>query len=113
MKTMITLVVLVFLSFSTSLFAQTSDDRLKILEETLKKQEQALSELRKLIEELKAGVKQPQPTAPSAGAATNQTVAPVQMQQQVQELKEKVDQVVEAQKKTVPEHIQSRHRARG
>ncbi len=102
MKTMITLVVLVFLSFSTSLFAQTSDDRIKILEETLKKQEQALSEQRKMIEELKATIKQTQSPASSAGTATNQPVAPVQMQQQVQELKEKVDQVAEAQKKTLP-----------
>jgi uncharacterized coiled-coil protein SlyX len=117
MKIMITLVTL--LIFSSSAFAQTLEDRLKILEETLKKQEETIKELkilqenfkeqertideqRKLIEELKAIVKQPQPSAPPAAATTTQPVAPKQMQQQIQELKEKVDQVVEAQKKYVP-----------
>jgi uncharacterized coiled-coil protein SlyX len=117
MKIMITLVTL--LIFSSSAFAQTLEDRLKILEETLKKQEETIKELkilqenfkeqertideqRKLIEELKAIVKQPQPSAPPAAATTTQPVAQGQVQQQVQELKEKVDQVVEAQKKYVP-----------
>ncbi len=117
MKVMITLVSL--LIFSSGASAQTLEDRLNVLEESLKKQEQTIQQLkalqetfkkqeqtideqRKLIEELKAAVKQPQPSAPPAAAATNQAVAPEQMQQQVQELKEKVDQVVEAQKKVVP-----------
>ena len=64
MKTMITLVILVFLSFSTGLSAETLEDRLKTLEETIKKQEQALSELRKMFEELKAGINRPSPLLP-------------------------------------------------
>jgi uncharacterized coiled-coil protein SlyX len=117
MKIMITLVTI--LIFSSNAFAQTVEDRLKILEETLKKQEQTIKELkilqetfkeqektideqRKLIEELKVTVKQPQSSAPPAAATTTQPAAPEQMQQQVKELKEKVDQVAEAQKKYVP-----------
>ncbi len=74
---------------------------LKILEETLKKQEQTIAEQKKVIEEVKAGAKQSQPAAPPSAAAATQTAAPGQMQQQVQELKEKVEQVVETQKKSV------------
>jgi len=76
MKIMITLITL--LIFSSGAFAQSLEDRIKILEETLKKQEQAIQELkilqealkkqertieeqRKLIEELKAEVKQQKP----------------------------------------------------
>ncbi len=121
MKVMITLVSL--LIFSSGAYAQTLEDRLNVLEESLKKQEQTIQQMkslqetfkkqeqtqeqtideqRKLIEELKAAVKQPQPAAPPAAAVTPQAVPSGQMQQQVQELREKVDQVVEAQKKTVP-----------
>jgi len=117
MKVMFTLISL--LIFSSGAFAQTMEDRLKSLEQTLKKQEQtiqqlktlqdtlqkqeqAIDEQRKLIEELKAAAKQPQPAAPPAAAATPQAMPPADMQQQVKELKEQVDQVVEAQKKTVP-----------
>jgi hypothetical protein len=117
MKVMVTLVSL--LIFSSGASAQTLEDRLNILEESLKKQEQTIQQLkilqetfrkqeqtideqRILIEELKAAVKQPQPSAPPVTATTKQTAVPEQMQQQVQELKEKVEQVVEAQKKVVP-----------
>jgi uncharacterized coiled-coil protein SlyX len=110
MKIVIALISLcMLLLLSTGIFAETLEDRLKTLEETLNKQEQTIQELRalqetlkkqeqtideqrKLIEELKAEVKQTQPSAPPAE----------QIQQQVQELKETVDQVVEAQTKTVP-----------
>jgi uncharacterized coiled-coil protein SlyX len=116
-RVMITLVSL--LIFSSGAFAQTMEDRLntleqslnkqeqtiqqlKTLQETLKKQEQAIDEQRKLIEELKAAVKQPQPPASPAAVAATPPVASGEMQQQVKELKEQVDQVVEAQKKVVP-----------
>jgi hypothetical protein len=65
-------------------------------------QARTIEEQRKLIEELKAEVKQTQPSAPPEGAAVNRTPAAEQMQQQVQELKEQMEQVVEAQKKVVP-----------
>jgi predicted ribosome quality control (RQC) complex YloA/Tae2 family protein len=72
MKIMITLITL--LLSSSSAFGQTLEDRLKILEETLQKQEQGIQELkilqetiekqeqaiqeqRKLIEELKRAVR--------------------------------------------------------
>ena len=116
MKIVITLITVLILS--SGAFAQTIEDRIRILEETLKKQEQTIQELktlqdtlkkqeqtiaeqRKLIEELKAEVKQPQPSAPPLAAATTQAVAPERVQQQVEELKEQVNQVVEAQKKNV------------
>jgi uncharacterized coiled-coil protein SlyX len=116
MKTMIVLVML--LMFSSGAFAQTLEDRIRILEETLKKQEQTIKELkglqetlkkqeetineqRKLIEELKAEVKQPQPSTSPKAAAPSQTATTEQMQQQVEQLNEKVDQVVEAQKKNI------------
>ena len=113
MKIIVALVA-IFL-FSSSTFAQTMEDRLKVLEEVLKKQEKTIQELktlqktvkkqeqtiedqRKLIEGLKAEVQQPQPAA----AASNRTEAPRQVRQQVKELKEKVDQVAEAQRKVLP-----------
>ena len=120
MKIMIPFVTLFMLSlFSTGVFAETLEDRLRTLEETLKKQQQTIQELkaleknlriqeqtiaeqRKLIEELKAEIKQARPSAPPEGVAVSQTPAAGQMQQQVQDLQEKLDQVVEAQTKTVP-----------
>lgn len=116
MKTTIALVAgLALLLLSAGAFAQSTEDRLKALEETLNKQEETIKELkdlrekidreeqtineqRKLIEELKAEIARPQPgpaPAQEAGAA------PGQVEKQVQELKEKVDQVAEAQTKTV------------
>ena len=120
MKIMITFIMLFVLSLSsTGVFAETLEDRVKTLEETLKNQEQTIqairglqealriqeqtiTEQRRLIEELKAEVKQTKTFGLPEGVAVNQTPAAGQMQQQVQELKEQMDQVVEAQKKTVP-----------
>ena len=120
MKIMIPFVTLFMLSlFSSSVFAETLEDRLRTLEETLKKQqetiqelkaleenlriqEQTIAEQRKLIEELKAEIKQARPSAPPEGVAVSQTPAAEQMQQQVQELKGQVEQVVEAQRKVLP-----------
>jgi uncharacterized protein YoxC len=116
MKTVIVFVTL--LIFSSSALAQTLEERIRILEETLKKQEQTIKELknlqealkkqeetineqRKLIEELKAEVKQPQPPAPPMAAMPGQAVTTQQVQQQVKELDEKVNEVVEAQKKNI------------
>ena len=113
MKTIIMLVTLCTVSlFSTGVFAQSLDDRLKTLEDTIQKQEQGqkalqetlrkqgqtIDEQRKLIEQLKAEVRQSQPSA----AAANETVPTAEMQQQVQELNEKVDRVAEAQRKVLP-----------
>ena len=118
MKIMIALVSLFFCMISPT-FAQSTDQstekRLKTLEESLRKQQQTIEELktlqktvrsqektideqRKLIDELRAAAKQPQTPA----AAVNQTASAEGMQQQVQELKEKVDEVSEAQKKKLP-----------
>ncbi|MGZ3559228.1 MAG: hypothetical protein ACXU97_08980 [Thermodesulfobacteriota bacterium] len=99
MKTMIVLVMLIM--FSSTAFAQTLEDRIRILEETLKKQEQTIKELkgvqetlkkqeetineqRKLIEDLKTEMKrvktpeqqevaQPKETAPPAGQEPQKT----------------------------------------
>ena len=117
MRTMIAL-VFVFI-FSSCAFAQTTEERLQNLEETLKKQEQTIQELkalqktvkkqeqtideqRKLIEKLTAKVQQPQPTAEPSAAVAAQTASVDQVQQQVEELKEQVSSVAEAQQKKLP-----------
>jgi uncharacterized coiled-coil protein SlyX len=105
--------------FSSCAFAQTLEDRLQILEESLKKQEQTIQELKtlqktvkkqeqtideqkKLIEKLTAKGQKPQPSAAPTAVAAAQPVVPDAVQQQVDELKEQVGAVVEAQKKEVP-----------
>ncbi|MGA2401129.1 MAG: hypothetical protein ABSG91_05405 [Syntrophobacteraceae bacterium] len=116
MRTIISL-VFVFV-FSSCAFAQTTEERLQNLEETLKKQEQTIQELkalqktvkkqeqtideqRKLIEKLTAKVQKPQPTAvPST--TTAQTASTEQVQHEVEELKEQVSSVLEAQQKKLP-----------
>ena len=117
MKLTIALVLLLIFSSGAFAQAQTLDDRIKTLEETLKKQDQTVQELknlqetlkkqeqaiedqRKLIEQLKSEIS-PAP-APAAAGEAKAAMAPAEMQQQVQELKEKVDKVAEAQTKVVP-----------
>ncbi len=75
---------------------------LKALQKTVKKQEQTIDEQRKLIEKLTAKVQKPQPSAAAPTAAAAQTAAPEQVQQQVEELKEQVSSVAEAQQKKLP-----------
>jgi len=119
MKIMTTLFTLCVLSLlSTGVFAQTLEDRLKaleetldkqgriiqeqkVLQETLKKQEQTINEQRKMIEDLKAEIKKMHPSSQPEGAAA-QTAPSGEIQQQVQDLKEKLDQVAEAQTRTSP-----------
>lgn len=96
-----------FLIFYLLIFAGNSlasdiESRLNALEETIKQQGRTIDEQRKLIEELQAEVKQKQPSAPPGEAAINEPVAAGHTQQQVQELKEQIDQVVEAQRKVLP-----------
>ena len=120
MKVMITLIMVFMLSlFSTGVFAQTLEERLNALEEnlgkqeqvirelkatqeTVKKQEQTIDEQRKLIEELKVEMKQGRSSAPAEGAAVEQAAPAGGMQKEVEELKEKVDKVVENQTRTFP-----------
>ena len=103
---------------------QTLEDRLKILEQALKKQEETIKEQQKLIKELKTEVgqvkppekqvvAQPKPAPPVAGvqpgkpatlAVKEAPVLPAEgtqtaaLQEEVEELKEQVGQVAEAQK---------------
>jgi len=111
MKTIL-ISVMMFFIFSSSGFAQTLEERIKVLEDALKKQEETIKAQQKLIEDLKAEMKAKSPEqqvvaqpkgapAPSATATTTQTAASEQMQQQVQELKEQVKQVADAQKKNI------------
>ncbi|HTP29280.1 MAG TPA: hypothetical protein VMK12_26905, partial [Anaeromyxobacteraceae bacterium] len=102
------LIFLVSVLSSSNGFAQTVEDRIKILEDALKKQEETIKEQRQLIEELKAEMKQVRPPAQQAEAPPQAIQPPGQaptastldqVQQQVQELEEKVGQVAEAQKK--------------
>src|ERR1700681_1014456 len=91
MKIMTTLITLCILSlFSTGVFAQTLEDRLKVLEETLEKQgkiiqeqiilqetlkkkEQTIDEQQKIIEDSKTEIKQIQPSSQPEGATAEQT----------------------------------------
>jgi uncharacterized coiled-coil protein SlyX len=116
MKIMIMFLAFVMTAWSSPcLCADTLEDRVKTLEETLRKQEETIRELKalqealrkqeqtigeqqKLIEELKAEVARPQ-TVTSPEGATAKVPATTE---QVQELKEQVDQVVEAQRKVLP-----------
>ena len=120
MKIMITFIMLIFmLLLPTGVFAETLEDRVRTLEETLKKQEQTIQELRglqenlkkqdqtiveqrKLIEELKTEVKQVNSSVSAKSSETSQTTETGEIKQQVQELKEQVGQVVEAQRKVLP-----------
>jgi len=120
MKIMTALVTLCLsFLFSTTLFAQTLEDRLKALEETvekqgqiiqeqrglqesLRKQEQTIDEQKKLIQKLQTGAGQNNPSSGSDGTATGPLTPTGEMQQQMQELVEKVDQVAEAQTRTFP-----------
>lgn len=103
MKIMITFITLFILSlFSTGVFAGTLDDRITAMEETLRQQEQTIEKQQKQIEELKAEVRRTRLTAPPGGIAAGEPAAAGKMEQQVQELNEKVNQVVEAQKKVLP-----------
>jgi uncharacterized coiled-coil protein SlyX len=115
------MIALVFLFvFSSCAFAQTTEERLeklekalksqeqtiqelKALQKTVRKQEQTIEEQRKLIEKLTAQTKQAQPsgaTATAPGAA--QTASTEQVQHEVEELKEQVSAVAEAQQKKLP-----------
>ena len=108
MKRILISIVMLFV-FCSSGFAQTLEERIKLLEEALKKQEETIKAQQKLIEELKAEMKQAKPPEQQEVAQPKEAVPPAspatatteQMQQQVKELNEKVDQVVEAQKKNI------------
>ncbi|HET6513735.1 MAG TPA: hypothetical protein VFG09_01125 [Thermodesulfovibrionales bacterium] len=103
MKIMVAFIALFMLLWSsTGVYAETLEDRLKTLEEALRRQEQTIAEQQKMIEELKAEIKQAKPPATPEAAAVGRPAASEQMQQEVRELNEKVDRVVEAQRKTLP-----------
>jgi hypothetical protein len=95
-------------SLSGYAFAESDiESRIRTLEETLKKQEETIKVQQKMITEMKEQikkneVKQMQPSSKPEGVATEKTAPSGEVQQQVQELKDKVDQVVEAQRKVLP-----------
>ena len=104
--------IVVFFVFCSSAFAQTLEERLKTLEEALKKQEETIKEQQKIIEDLKAEMKkgkpeeqqqvaQPKEAPPLAAKETEKKPSLEQVQQQVEQLKQEVGEVVEAQKKNV------------
>jgi uncharacterized coiled-coil protein SlyX len=117
---MITAIMVFVISLlSTVVYAQTLEERLKALEvsiakqeeviqelkatqETVRKQEQTINEQRKLIEEMKEEIKQGRTAASPESATAGQTAPTEPVQQQVEELKEKVDKVAEAQTRTFP-----------
>jgi uncharacterized coiled-coil protein SlyX len=104
--------IIIFFVFYSNGFTQTLEERIKTLEEALKKQEQTIKEQQKLIEELKSEMKkvkppeeqqvaQPKEAPPLAAQETEKKSTLEQVQQQVQQLREEVGQVVEAQKKNI------------
>jgi uncharacterized coiled-coil protein SlyX len=102
-RILITLTVLCVLSlFPTGVFAQNLADRLEYLEQTLKQQQQTIDQQQKTIEQLESRVKQMQPAVAPNGSDTNQKAPSNKVQEQMQELNKKVDQVVEAQRKVLP-----------
>lgn len=108
MKTILVAVMMFFL-FYTSGFAQTVEERIKLLEEALKRQEETIKAQQKLIEELRTEMKQvkspeQKEAAQAKGgppAQSGQAVTAQQVQEQVKQLDEKVNEVVEAQKKNI------------
>ena len=108
MKTILVSIMMFFI-FCSNGFAQTLEERIKILEDALKKQEETIKAQQKLIEDLKAEMRQVKPPEQkevaqpkeAPAAAPGQAVTAQQVQQQVKELDEKVNEVVEAQKKNV------------
>ncbi|MDR2017744.1 MAG: SlyX family protein [Syntrophobacterales bacterium] len=118
MKSTATFVFLsMLLSFSLNAGAQTMEERLRSLEGMLKKQEatiEALNSLRdtlmkqermireqqNVIEELKAQMKKSEPP-PLMNITGNEQETSGEIKQEIKELKEKVEQAVEAQKKDV------------
>jgi len=95
-------------SLSGYAFAENDiESRIRTLEETLKKQEETIKAQQKMINEMKEQikkneVKQMQPSSKPEGVAAEKTAPSGGVQQQVQELKEKVEQVAETQKRTFP-----------
>ena len=81
--------------------ADTLEDRMDALEKTIKKQEQTINKQQKLLQELMTEAKSPQATQ-STDAAASQPATTKQVEEHVKKLDEKIDQVVEAQKKTLP-----------
>jgi hypothetical protein len=93
--------VLIFCSFSTSVFADDTADRLNNLEDTVQKQSKTIEEQQNTIDSLKENFsKQKDQLLLQKGQEPQQTNQ--ELQQKVQELNEKLDQVVEAQKKKIP-----------
>ena len=92
---------------SVPAFAQTLEDRIKTLEDAVKKQEETIQQQKALIDALKTEMQQAKPPSPPVAASSPVAPPPAgqeaasldQVQQQVQELEEKVGQVAEAQKK--------------
>ena len=117
MKIMIALVaIFVFPCFA---FAQTVEERLqelerklqkqdqtiqelKALQKTVRKQEQTIEDQKKMIEKLTAKAKQPQPSTVPSSIEAPRVSSTEQVQQQVEELKEQVSAVAEAQRREVP-----------
>ncbi|HUN56258.1 MAG TPA: hypothetical protein VMU29_13990 [Smithella sp.] len=96
------------LSISIPAFAEGDiESRIRTLEDMLKKQEETVKEQQTMINELKAQikkdeVKQTNASSQPENSAAGQTAPASETQQLVQELKEKVDQISEAQKKVLP-----------
>jgi hypothetical protein len=87
------------------------EDRIRILEETAKKQEETIKEQQRLIKELKAEMEQKKPPEKQAAAPPKEAEAPkaaaaaaapptqtLALQEQIKELRDQVGQVAEAQK---------------
>jgi hypothetical protein len=102
-RILITFITLCTLSlFSTSAFARDDEEQLKYLEQMQKQQQQTIDQQQKTIEKLKSAVERTPSAVAPKGAASRQAVPSDKVQEQMRELNEKVNQVVEAQRKILP-----------
>ena len=104
MRTFCIVILLFALSlFPTGVFANQLEKQVKQLDETVKKQQQTIDQQQETIEQLKLAVGQAKPAEPPPGVSSRGEATPSeQVQDQIRELNEKVDQVVEAQRKVLP-----------
>jgi hypothetical protein len=93
MKTVLISIIMFFVFYSSG-FAQTVEERIKILEEALRKQEETIKEQQKLIEDLKTEMKQAMPSEQQKVAQPKETPSPAVQEPQKASTLEKVKEVL-------------------
>ena len=93
MKTILISIMMFFL-FSSSGFGQTLEERIKVLEDALKKQEETIKVQQKLIEDLKAEMKQANPPEQPVVAQPKETPPPAGQEPQTASTLDKIKEVL-------------------